>query len=392
MKKQQKRLQTIVILSISLGLIASFGLIDNSFAEEKEEQTQYHNGDITRPITTGESLNGVTLQHSYEIQVPFDPTGISCELVEEDLVYICFFYGGDEPIELVDELEIGIPDPQPEVIDVDLNGVMSHESETQVIHEEPPKTNVDILIERLEVLEASGEIRPSDQELLNKSREAKKTCQFGIKEGEAIQEKRTFDIPQTAIDITRSFKYDSNTQLEAVATLIQECDHWEKYMPFGLGPEYLKKIKDANDALEAIELRNAYLDELAFQYSPALSDHDLIEQREDAQDTFCDHTMYQNHTKYDYGCIDIEVPENRGGYTDTSQHPLVLQYLQSKETGINVVNPDETPDNYLSPLDKAKSYMKAYPADDIPLEIIKELSSEEFEKLKQWIAQEGETQ
>lgn len=328
----------------------------------------------------------------YEIQSPFEATGISCNVVEVDTVMMCVFYGADiEKIELLEDFEdnisLGLPEPEPEEIFVDLNGVMSNEPEPE------PKSEKQSAIEYLESLKEEGKIMPSEREVLRLLLDAQKRCEFGVEEGEAIQTYAYFDVPKSAVDITRSFNYDRNHLLSSIAKLIESCDTWSTYKGIHLGPEYTNKILADKDAVEKEFKRLGDLHALSWNYD-VLSEHDFIEATEDATSAFCESSLYGNHTKANYGCLNIGEAPNRGGYSDVSQNPIMLQYLESKETGINIVNPDETPENYVSPKDSARNYLNVY--GHIPAQVLSMITADELADLlaeyEEKQQQKGETQ
>ena len=335
--------------------------------------------------------NGIWQQH--EIQVPFEVAGVQCTLNESELTYACIFYGiGLESVEIIQHDTVAELSPAT-VIEPELNGaVLKHEVEEP----DAPKSFEQRTLEQLQKMEDEGvELSTTQMQLKLTLESHLKECDFGTEHGKGIQDTVTHLLPANIIELARNTDYSTNVLFGNYKKLDIACEEWDRHKASIFGDEYLKRLEDAQKARDNALARIAYLESLSHDYGPSLSKSDLLEQQGQAENIFCASTLYQNHTKATYGCIDVEVPQNRGGYTDTSTHPLVLQYLQSKETGINVVNPDLTPENYLSPLEKAKSYMKAYPSEDIPLEIIKELSAEQFEKLKQHIEEEqqqkGET-
>ena len=351
--------------------------------------------------------NGI-MRYDLTIQVPFDVTGHSCEVTGPGQVMVCIIQGMDSPqIDLEEAMFI-----PPENVEVTIQCAEGEEldSETGIclpwlppefngaVTQEPEekKTEKQTNIERLKELQASGFILPSEFEVLRLLEKAEVACELGVNEWQDIQTYAYFDIPKDQVDITRSFKYDRNHLLSSLAKLIETCEHVVPYGKEHLGAEYTNRIVADKDAVENELKRISDLSALSFNYGAALSEHDLIEAAQDANDTICNSTLYGEHTKANYGCLNIEEAPNRGGYTDVSKNSIYMQYLESKETGINVVNPDKTPDDYLSAYDKAKSYVTTYR--DLPFEIIKELTAEEIERLIEYInsleeipAIEGET-
>jgi len=189
----------------------------------------------------------------------------------------------------------------------------------------------------LDLIERPDQVPDADKQLLELLLRAQEKCEFGIEEGAPIQTYEIFAIPEGYFypEDTDFAKYN---MLGKITKLVEACVNWTDYKVKWLGPQYLA-IQQAN--MEAIELdeervRNQTLFAetwMTFQnitisdefMNRAISEHDKIEEVENAFDDFCTSQNFGNATKLLYGC-DVTIPDNQGGFTDTSENSAWLKY------------------------------------------------------------------
>jgi hypothetical protein len=381
-----------------LGLLTLIPIIITMTTNAYAEESEFNNGDVTAPELPpyqnglldntndfgGHGDNGVYGPnvdeangiHITPIKTTFEPTGVTCEMQEHGTVLICAIYGLEietiefptTTVEEFGELNGGEETPKPPIVPPDLQP-------------QEPKSFEERTLEQLQAMEDEGIILSSTQMELKLILESNRdVCDFGTEHGKNIQDESYHELPTDIVDIAKNPDYSTNVLIGKYKKLNQACTEWDNNKASILGPEYLTRQEHAQQAVEEALERVAYLESLTHQYD-SLSVNDYQETIEDAESELCDSNLYSAHTKstYDYCDVEVTLGENRGGYVDTSTNPIVQQYLESKETGINIVNPDLTPETYISPMDNARSYMKVYGY--IPVEVAQQLTAEQLTEL-----------
>jgi len=266
---------------------------------------------------------GVSFVYADEqlVQVPFDTTGMTCSIVETN-IFACYFYGGT-----IDDIKIAnftAPDGtviEPEIVEQEI----VTEPEIKLTREE---RDIQRMIDKitLDLIERPDAVPDADKQLLELLLRAVDKCEFGIEEGQPIQTYQIFAIPEGYFypEDTDFAKYN---MLGKITKLVEACTKWEDYKVKWLGPQYAD-IAEANINVEiwsptaTIPYNVTITDEWM---NRAISEHDKIEEGEDAANEFCTSQNFGNATKAIYGC-DVNLPTGPGGFTDTTENSAWLKY------------------------------------------------------------------
>ena len=262
---------------------------------------------------------GLTTAYAYEVEIPYENfqlTGCS----DVDGIYTCQWKN------LFDEIPTDAPTDIPE------------ETVEEAIEEEIPiilevtmtreEQDIQRMIDKIELdLQENPDAVPNaDKQLLILLKRAQDECYFGIEQGAPIQQYALFAIPKgnLYIDDTDFSKYN---MLGKLAKLIEACTAWDKYRVSHLGQQYSDINQAGLDATPFVP--SAVLGENVTNTKEYMerfiSEHDIIEEEEDAADFMCSMEGQQRGL-----CSEFFYGMNRGGYVDTTDNPILSKYLQYK--------------------------------------------------------------
>ena len=284
------------------------------------------------------------------IQVPFTPTGMACEflLEAEPNIYACYFYQGDIADNALLE---GLEPIEPTAEEVVEEEIIEQAPEPQLTRTEK---DIQRMIDKitLDLIERPDKVPDADKQLLELLLRAQDECKFGVEEGAPIQDYEVFAIPEGYFypEDTDFAKYN---MLGKIVKLVQACTTWDEYKGKWLGPQYIA-IQEANDqAIEDAANRIVERDTFAMEWmtlqnititdefmNRAISDHDVLEEAETAQDYKCSALGKQRGF-----CPEGIGPEEYKH--DTSTNKVLSKYLQyraSPETAVGETRYDVTTD------------------------------------------------
>ncbi len=262
------------------------------------------------------------------VQVPFDVAGFNCEFIPFDL-YACYFspsgnvtFGGSEitvsttpPEEIIEEETV-------EEIPVDPYEGMTREQK-----------DIQRTIDRIEqdLIDRPNKVPHADKQLLILLKRAQSECYFGVDQGQPIQAYALFGIPDgfLYIDDTDFSKY---SKLGKIAKLIEACIGWDKYRFTHLGQQYsdiAQATLDATTWTPNATLSTNVTNTNEFM-NRAISEHDILEEAETAQDYKC--SVSGKQRGFCPSGIGEDIYEH-----DTTDNPVLSKYLQYKESPENAV-------------------------------------------------------
>jgi len=258
----------------------------------------------------------------YTLKIPFDITSVKCEELTDQLTVTCVFQG-TEPFKVIVDNKTLTPELiEPEVEETTDEPVIP---EVKLTREE---RDIQRMIDKitLDLIERPDSVPDADKQLLELLLRAVEKCEFGIEEGQPIQTYQIFAIPEGYFypEDTDFAKYN---MLGKITKLVEACTKWEDYKVKWLGPQYAA-IAEANINVEiwkptaTIPYNVTITDEWM---NRAISEHDKIEEGEDAANEFCTSQNFGNATKAIYGC-NVNLPTGPGGFTDTTENSAWLKY------------------------------------------------------------------
>ncbi len=278
------------------------------------------------------------------VDVPFDNWLTSGCQLQTNGDYMCLWVPSEESTFTAPSTEEDETDDEKD----DTDGTVDvPKSEEKLTREE---RDIQRMIDKitLDLQKNPDAVPDADKQLLIILKRAQDECKFGIEEGQPIQTYQVFAIPKGYFypEDTDFAKYN---MLGKLVKLVEACSKWDTYKTKWLGPQY-KEIQEADeraieDAKERILVRDTFAKEWMTSQNititdefmnKAISEHDKIEEVEDAFKDFCTSKNFGNATKLLYGC-NVTLPDNQGGFTDTSENPVWKKLQQYKSDPENAV-------------------------------------------------------
>ncbi len=284
---------------------------------------------------------GVSFVYAEEqtIDVPFDVVSTQCTQDTDELIVYCAFMGMKEYNITIGGIEVS-SEPKPEPV---IEEEIITEPEVKLTRGEK---DIQRMIDRitLDLQENPDTVPHADRQLLELLLRAQEVCEFGIEEGAPIQTYQIFAIPEGYF-YPADTDFSKYNMLGKITQLVEACTKWEEYKPLWLGPQY-DNIRKANE--EAViwtpTATIPYNVTITAEFmNRAISEHDKIEEVENAFDDFCRADNYKNQTKAMYGC-DVDLPTGVGGYVDITDNPALAKYyryLEAPERAIGEPRYDE---------------------------------------------------
>lgn len=225
-----------------------------------------------------------------------------------------------------------------EVVEVIPEDVIS-EPVVQMTREEK---DIQRTIDRIEqdLIEDREGVPNADKQLLILLKRAQSECYFGVEQGRPIQAYALFGIPDGFLYIDDT-DFAKNSQLGKIAKLIEACRGWDKYRVSHLGEQY-SDIADANEAvtqetLDRESARQLFVNAILANVTKtdefmnkAISEHDILEEAEEAQDYKCS-VLGKQRGFCPEGIGEIEYVH------DVSENPAMLKYQQYRDDPDNAV-------------------------------------------------------
>ncbi len=188
-------------------------------------------------------------------------------------------------------------------------------------------------IDRIEqdLIEDRESVPNADKQLLILLKRAQSECYFGVDQGQPIQAYALFGIPDGFLYIDET-DFSKHSQLGKIAKLIEACKGWDKYRVTHLGEQYSDIAQATADATiwEPSATLTGNVTNTDEFMNRAISEHDILEEAEEAQDYKCSTLGKQRGF----------CPEGIGESVyvhDTTNNPALSKYLQYKADPENQV-------------------------------------------------------
>ncbi len=263
------------------------------------------------------------------VDVPFDSwTNHRCSLTD-DGAYMCLWTPSGDTSFTPPATEEEETTPADEAtVEDELTATVI--SEPEMTREEK---DIQRTIDRIEqdIIDRPDAVPNADKQLLILLKRAQTECYFGVEQGQPIQAYALFGIPDGFLYIDDT-DFSRHTQLGKIAQLIQACIHWDDYRVSHLGQQYadIARAFDEQTIWKPSAILSSNVTNTDEFMNRAISEHDILEEEEDAADFMCG--VEGKQRGFCPSGIGEDVYEH-----DTTNNPALSKYLQYKADPDNAI-------------------------------------------------------
>jgi len=181
-----------------------------------------------------------------------------------------------------------------------------------------------------DIQENPKRVGTAERQLLDLLTRAQDECYFGIEQGAPIQQYALFPIPKGSFYLEGT-DLSTHKMLGDIAKLVEACVAWDKYRVSHLGQQYSDINQAGIDATPFVPsaVIHENITNTAEYMNRYISEHDILEEEEDAKDFMCSEIGKQR------GFCPSGIGEEVYVH-DTTNNPALSKYLQYQADPENV--------------------------------------------------------